>query len=582
MQNFQQSITASYELPINKLPYLDFFRAPISYRTNYTYQGTTQALQSIGSVLQSSSTLQASATANMTTLYNKSKLLKGVLSPNPSRNPAVPARTRPQQKMSKKDSIAMADSLRHEKVKEILKSVRNTALRVATSIRDVTITYNNTFGSRLPGYMGEPMFVGLDSRNRWTPGLGYILGYDVDVVDELLRYDLLSRDTLFNTPHELTSNNTLTLQANLEPLRDFKIVVNASRNYASRDEYYYKYMSDIGAVDGPLSRMMTGNYTTTTWSFATAFSDADELFSQFLDNRSVVAQRLADANPDPYSGQMVLDTMNGRYYPAGYSANSQTVLLTAFLATYLGHDPSSRSFSPFSKLPLPNWNVNYNGLNKVQLLKKWFTNITLSHRYTSTYTIGNFYTDAAIGAYDGYDYGAETILNHTGDYIPPVSMDGVQITEQFNPLIRMSVNMVNSFQFNLSVRKNRTLQLSFSNNQLTETTSEGITFGAGYRFKNVEFDVHFADRIHHLKSDVVVELNLTYTDNMTNIRKINQNLSQISSGSSIWMAELSGEYDLTQSLTVKAFFQTNINTPYISNSYPNSTTKGGITIRFSF
>ena len=582
MQNFQQSITASYELPINKLPYLDFFRAPISYRTNYTYQGTTQALQSIGSVLQSSSTLQASATANMTTLYNKSKLLKGVLSPNPSRNPAVLARTRPQQKMSKKDSIAMADSLRHEKVKEILKSVRNTALRVATSIRDVTIAYNNTFGSRLPGYMGEPMFVGLDSRNRWTPGLGYILGYDVDVVDELLRYDLLSCDTLFNTPHELTSNNTLTLQANLEPLRDFKIVVNASRNYASRDEYYYKYMSDIGAVDGPLSRMMTGNYTTTTWSFATAFSDADELFSQFLDNRSVVAQRLADANPDPYSGQMVLDTMNGRYYPAGYSANSQTVLLTAFLATYLGHDPASRSFSPFSKLPLPNWNVNYNGLNKVQLLKKWFTNITLSHRYTSTYTIGNFYTDAAIGAYDGYDYGAETILNHTGDYIPPVSMDGVQITEQFNPLIRMSVNMVNSFQFNLSVRKNRTLQLSFSNNQLTETTSEGITFGAGYRFKNVEFDVHFADRIHHLKSDVVVELNLTYTDNMTNIRKINQNLSQISSGSSIWMAELSGEYDLTQSLTVKAFFQTNINTPYISNSYPNSTTKGGITIRFSF
>ncbi len=582
MQNFQQSITASYDLPVNKLPYLDFLRAPVSYRTNYAYQGTTQALQSMGSILQSSSTLQLSATANMMTMYNRSKLLKEVLSPTPPRKPAVPARTARQQNISKKDSVAMADSLRHEKVKEILKSVRNTALRIATSVRDVSITYNNTFGSRLPGYMGEPMFVGLDSRNHWTPGMGYILGYDIDVVDDLLRYDLLSRDTLFNTPHELTSNSTLSLQANMEPLRDFKIVLNATRNYTSREEYYYKYMSEVGGVMGPLSPMMMGNYTTTTWSFATAFSDVDDLFARFLENRTTVAERLADANPDPYSSQMVLDTMNGQYYPAGYSANSQTVLLTAFLATYLGHDPATQSFSPFTKFPLPNWSINYNGLNKVQLLKKWFTSITLSHRYASTYTIGNFYTDAAIGAYDGYDYGGETVLNNIGDYIPPVSMEGVQVTEQFNPLIRVSVNMVNSFQFNLSVRKNRTLQLSFSNNQLTETTSDGITFGAGYRFKNVEFDVKFADRTHHLKSDVVVSLNLTYTDNMTNIRKINQNLSQISSGSSVWMAELNGEYALTQSLTVKAFFQTNINTPYISNTYPNSTTKGGFSVRFSF
>ena len=94
--------------------------------------------------------------------------------------------------------------------------------------------------------------------------------------------------------------------------------------------------------------------------------------------------------------------------------------------------------------------------------------------------------------------------------------------------------------------------------------------------------MHFADRKHHLKSDIVLQLNLTYNDNMTTIRKINQNLSQISSGASVWMAELSGEYALTQSLTLKAFFQTNINTPYISNSYPNSTTKGGFTVRFSF
>ena len=582
MQNFQQSINVSYDLPIGKLPYMDFLKMPLSYRTNYTYQGTTQALQSLGSVLQGSSTFQVSATANLQTLYNKIPLLKNANAPaNPNKN-QPPNKKKKQPKLTPQDSLAMADSLRHVELMQTLKEIGYFGLRLVTGVKDFSLQYNVTNGSRLPGYMGEPRFVGLDPRNAWTPGVGYILGYDMDVAEDLLRRDLLSRDSLFNQPHEMTSNRALTFQANLEPIRDLKIVVNATQNYTSRDEYYYKYLSDRDYVDGPLSERMMGSYTTTTWSFFSTFTNSDDLFALFLENRSIIADRLASMNPDPYSSQMVLDTMNGQYYPAGYSANSQTVLLAAFLATYLGNDPAKQSFSPFQRFPLPNWNINYNGLNKVQFLKKWFTNITISHRYTSTYSIGNFYTDAVISGIDNYDYGSETQVNSMGDYVPPVSMEGVQITEQFNPLVRISVNMVNSFQFNFSLQKNRTLMLSFSNNQLTETTRDGFTIGAGYRFKDIAFNVRFADKVHKLKSDILVQLNLTYNSNMTNIRKINQNLSQISSGSSVWMAELSGEYALTTNLTLKAFFQTNINTPYISNSYPNSTTKGGLTVRFSF
>ena len=582
MQNFKQDITVNYDVPIGKLPYMDFLKMPLSYRTNFIYQGTTQALQSLGSTLQGSGIYQISTTANMTTLYNKIPLLKNANTPASQKKTAEKGGKKNQPKLTPQDSLAVADSLRHAELMETLKQIGYFGLRMVTAVKDFTLQYNVTNGSRLPGYMGESRLFGLDPSNAWTPGVGYILGYDLDVAEDLLRRDLLSRDSLFNQPHEMTSNKSFTMQANVEPIRDLKIILNASQNYASRDEYYYKYLTDRGYVDGPLSQRQTGTYTTTTWSFSTAFTDPDELFAQFLENRSIIAGRLAEANPDPYSNQMVLDTMNGQYYPAGYSANSQTVLLTAFLATYMGKDAGSMGFSPFQKFPLPNWNINYNGLNNVQFLKKWFTNITLSHRYTSTYSIGNFYTDATISGLNDYDYGSETQVNSMGDYVPPVSMEGVQITEQFNPLFRIAVNMVNSFQFNFSLQKNRTLMLSFSNNQLTETTRDGFTVGAGYRFKDVKFNVRFADKVHKLKSDIVVQLNLTYNSNKTNIRKINQNLSQISSGSSVWMAELSGEYTLTTNLTVKAFFQTNINTPYISNSYPNSTTKGGLTIRFSF
>lgn len=590
MQNFQQAINVSYDVPINKLPYMDFLRVPLSYRTTFTQQGTTQALASMGSILQSSTTMQASAQANMQTLYNKIPLLKKAWSNssnNNSRQPNPRAPKKAQRKLTPQDSVAMADSLRREKTIQTLREIGYFGLRLVSGVKSLSMQYNSTSGSRLPGYMGEPKYVGLDPQNHWTPGLGYVLGYDLDVTDQLLQYDLLSHDTLFNTPHELTSNRTLTFQAQLEPMRDLKIDVNATQNYTSHEEYYYKYMSAVDAVMGPLSRVMSGNYTTTTWAFATAFVDRDQLFQLFLDNRSIVAQRLADANPDPYSEQMVLDTMNGVYYPAGYSGNSQTVLLTSFLATYLGQDPASRGFSPFlSALPLPNWTINYNGLNRIKALKRWFTNISLSHKYSATYSVGRFYTDPALSALDDYDYGLETALNASGDYIAPVSADAVQITEQMNPLIRVSVTMVNSLQFNFSVQKNRTLLLSFSNNQLTETTRDGVTVGAGYRIKDVAFSVQFAGKQHDLKSDIVLQFNLTYNSNMTNIRKINSYDpavgGQISSGSEVWMAELSGEYALTNNLSLRAFFQTNINNPYIMNTYPNSTTKGGLMVRFSF
>ena len=130
-------------------------------------------------------------------------------------------------------------------------------------------------------------------------------------IERLRRADLLSRDSLMNTPHQNTLNRMLSLQAQVEPIRDFKIDLNASQNYQSREEYYYKYMSAWDEVEGPLSYVMTGSYSTTCWSLATAFMDDSILFDNFLANRSIVAGRLAAANPDPMCDQMVRDTMVG-------------------------------------------------------------------------------------------------------------------------------------------------------------------------------------------------------------------------------------------------------------------------------
>lgn len=586
MQNYQQTVSLTWDVPIAKLPYLDFLRVPITYRSTYNFFGTTQALASQGSTLNTTGQLQASVSGQMQTLYNRFTFIKNAYKQKPQVQPKDPKRmTKKEREKMVQDSIARAnnpDSVRRAQLAETLTNIANFGIRFVTMLKTFGIQYSNSTGSILPGYMGTASIFGMDPTNGWAPWPSFVLGYNDGLVERLRRDDLLSRDPLMNSSHSNTLNRMITMQASVEPIRDFKIDINATQSYQSRDEYYYKYLSDWDQVQGPLSYIMSGSYSTTTWSWATSFSDDSTLFATFLDNRHVVSDRLANLNPDPLTDQQVMDTMSGQYYRYGYGPNQQSVLLTSFLATYLGKDAGSYGFSPFLAMPLPNWSINYNGLNKIQALKKWFTNISISHKYTSTYSIGSYYTDAAISGLDNYDYGHETVFNTNGDFIAPVSMEGVQITEQFNPLIRFAMSMTNSVQLNFSIQKNRTLSLSFSNNQLTETTRNGVTFGGGYRFKDVAVDIKVADETHHLKSDIVLQLNLTYNSNKTSIRKINQNVSQVSSGSEVWMADISAEYALSSSLTLRAFFQTNINTPYISNSYPNSTTKGGITVRFSF
>lgn len=586
MQNFQQTLNLTWNVPINKLPYLDFLNTPITYRTTYNFMGTTEALKAQGSTISNATQIQASATASMQTLYNRFDFIKSAYKQKPQQQAKDPKRmTKKEKEQMRQDSLARAqnpDSVRKAELAAFFKELGNFGIRLVTCVKSAGIQYSYNIGSTLPGYMATASILGMDPTKGWEPGVPFILGWNNGLVERLRANNLLSTDTLMNNAHLNNNNRILALQATIEPIRDFKIDFNATQNYQTREQYYYKYSSITQAVEGPLSYTMTGSYSTTAWSIGTAFRNLDELYNQFVETRSTVANRLAATNEDPYCKEMVRDSMTGGYYPAGYSANQQTVLLTSFLATYLGQDASTRSFSPFLGFPLPGWSVNYNGLNKIQALKKYFTNISLSHKYSSTYTISNYYTDAAISGRNNYDYGHENVINTTGDYIPPVSMGAVQISEQFSPLIRIAINMVNSIQLNFSIQKSRNLNLSFSNNQLTETTRDGFTFGGGYRIKDIAFDFKFGENTHHLKSDIVLQVNLTYNNNKTNIRKINQNIAQVSSGSGVWMAELSAEYALSTTLTIRAFFQTNINTPYISNSYPNSTTKGGLTIRFSF
>ena len=308
--------------------------------------------------------------------------------------------------------------------------------------------------------------------------------------------------------------------------------------------------------------------------------NSSSIFNQFLSNRDIIAQRLAQDNPY-YSGNMIMDTNNGKYYPDGYGATSQQVLIPAFLAAYSGTDPNTRSLNPFARIPLPNWKIEYTGLGKIALFKKWVNSITLSNDYNSTYNIGAFRSDIRVPARDArYDYGREWIRNEiNNNYIAKDVIDNITINESFSPLIKVEVNLKNSLQANFEIRKDRNLSLSFSNNQLTEINRLSYVIGGGYRFKDVKLNLRTGNSTRELKSDIDIRANFNWNKNTTILRKIDQNVNLMSSGSDVMSIDISGEYALTEKILFTVFFEMTVNTPYVSNAYPNSMTQGGFKLR---
>ena len=76
--DYQQQVTASYQLPLNKLPILDWVNADASYNSRYTWVRGTKRNDgsSLGNVINSNRNLNINGAFNMETFYNHFPFLK--------------------------------------------------------------------------------------------------------------------------------------------------------------------------------------------------------------------------------------------------------------------------------------------------------------------------------------------------------------------------------------------------------------------------------------------------------------------------------------------------------------------------
>ncbi len=638
--NYSHQINATYNVPINKIPILNWVNLSTRYNATYTWDAgpiLSDPSINLGNNVSNSNTKQINSQFNLNNLYNKVPYIKQVeqkYRSAKSRKKASEERTkdfsyeRENQVLRASQSRSYTHKLKTEVIKvqilsaegqeiksdvEIISENRikvtpetdargakviitgtrsmgenpftfilENTVRVATGLKNVNLTYSSSNGSYLPGYLPETEILGSTNyAGAMAPGWEYVIGLqDEQFASKAFNNGWLSKDSLINTPFRLSSNEKFNLRASFEPFKGLRVDLTANRIYSENLTEYYTADSYGNLPDeNSRGRMSTGNFSMSYLSWNTAFERIftkeldiqSESFTRMKDDyRHLMSQRLAEEYMENHPSEVLEYNTTTGYYD-GFGPNSQEVLITSFLAAYGQKDPQKISTETFPSVfqMMPNWRFSFDGLSRIEFVKKYLNSLTINHAYRSSYNIGSFMTNPS-DIYGVFD----TITN---SFIPLYDASSISINEQFSPLFDINMDWKNSLTSRFELKRSRTLALSTANSQINEINSKEIIFGAGYRFNEVRIILNGQE----YKSDLNVRADLSIRDNRTVIRKLSEDSDQITAGQRIVSIKTTMDYVLSDRFNLRFFFDQRINKPFVSLSYPTSNTNIGFSVRFT-
>jgi hypothetical protein len=578
-KQYTQAGNISYQVPLNKFPLTDWVSLNVKYGFNYNWQSgqfiqnaTTGAFgvdSRTGNTIQNSNTKQVNGNFVLTTLYNKVPFLKKINSPKPPKKPAVKV----EPPKNPKDTIPGMKPPKVKAPKTIPDGVRFVG-KMIMGVKSVGFTYSETNGTVLPGYVNYSQMLGQDLDHN-SPGFGFAFGSQQDIRPQAVNGKWITADTSLNNAFARNYNENFTGRSSIEPFDGFKIELSATRQYTRNNSEYFRWN---GTRFDSQSVTETGNFSISTISINTAFVKDDPTtysnatFEQFSLNRKLISERLAAQNPNSV-GFAAPDTF-GIIYNDGYSGTQQEVLTLAFISAYTGKSASDVKLSPFSKIPLPNWRVTYDGLSKLPLFKKIFNNVSLTHSYRSTFNVNSYNRNLNF-----VDAKYPTARDISGNFIPSREFGQISMVEQFAPLIGVDVTWKNNIQTRAEFKRDRNVSLTYAGVQITEVKGNEITLGFGYRLPKFKLPFNLS------KNATGKGLNLTADfsarKNATIIRRLLEGVNQPTAGLNVYSIKAAADYAISDKLNMRFFYEQTINKPVISTSYPTSNINTGIEIRFS-
>ncbi len=459
-------------------------------------------------------------------------------------------------------------------------------------VKRASFNYNENLGTTLPGFMDQSQYVGINAQTS-QPGLPFAFGYQPDRLwlEGKGNDNVMTRDSLFNAPFQQQYAQTFNLTANVEPFKDFRIDLSMTKTFNKAHSELFKDTLGGGSDYVHLNPYETGGFSISYIAINTLFQKKDgvtnlsKAFSDFENNRKIISNRLGAINP--YTGGLAAP--EDKEFAKGYTRYSQDVLIPAFLAAYSGKDAKTYPLlnnendnvrsNPFKNiLPLPNWRLNYSGLAKTKMFKDIFQSFTLNHAYTGTLSMNSF--TSALMYRDVYALGFPSFIDSVShNYVPYFLVPNMTINENFGPLIGVDMTFKNSLNIHFEFKKSRVLSMSLIDFQLSETKSSDFTIGGGMRIKNVTIPTPYFG-LNRRKSDVNIKADFGLRDDYTTINRLDQRESRATRGQKVITITPSIDYLLTDNVTLRLFYDRRQSIPYVSNAYPITTTRGGITIRF--
>ena len=650
---YQQNFDFSWKLPLNKLPLFDWLTADAAYNATYNWARGSELEDgsTLGNTIANSRNITGNGRINFETLYNHVPFLKKV-NRKYAQTPKDKKKEYNTKKNFQKELKLLSDTTQVLQHNQRSKKLRVTALRpdgtrypirykvvdnnkililsqdtarikitvtpkkrtedqgwykalqmgtrFLMMVRNVSVNYTNRFNMNIPGFMPQIGDVFGQGKNAgmFAPGLNFAFGAtDEGYVRKAAERGWLLMADSVTTPATSNLTESLQLRATLEPFRDVKIDLNASRNSTRNRSIQFMF-------DG-MPTTQTGSFSMTTISIGSAFEKVgspdkgykSKTFSKFvnsLEGYQARVEKQFTGAPYPANSQLAgqtFDPANGtvsRYAPE--------VMIPAFLNTYTAGNTGLDIFPAMLKL-LPNWSITYGGLSKLPKMKKVFKSFNLNHSYKSVYSVGSYNT---FTSYQEYMNGFGFVNDVTsGNPIPSCMYDvtTVSINESFSPLIGIDMTFQNNLTAKVEMRKTRVLTLSMTSQQLTETRSNDFVVGLGYKIadlnlfapkktvrsksKNSSQSKKTTSANRGFANDLNLRLDFTFRNQSALNRDILTQLSQATSGNKAVQVSFSADYALSKLLTLTAYYDRQMNKPLLtSSSYPVTTQDFGVSIKF--
>lgn len=454
------------------------------------------------------------------------------------------------------------------------------AMLTLTSLKNASFSYSETNSTTMPGYMPGTKILGMTGLGSSSaPGFGFVAGFqDRDFGLRAVEKGWVSTDTTLSSPYLMTRSKNMSVRLNFEPVKGLKLELSASRTSSRNLSEYYLYGTDgfLGVFDTKYDGNMSMTYNAIRTSFAKVDKKGNlrsRTFDKFVASRIQVSERLGAAyrlealQADPDGG---ID---------GYGLTSQQVLIPAFVAAYTGRSSGSIFLDMLPSISQinPNWKFTYNVADK-DWLKHIVRNIDISHAYTSTYTVGA-YTSNLSWHDDGY--GLTAIRDLHNNFVPQYDVTTVTLADQFNPLVQVSAVWLSNLTTSVDVRRTRSISLSLANNQVTETYNRQYGFEIGYRFDKLNLIFGHGKDAKQFNNDLNLKFGMTFRDNFTILRKIEELSNELTSGAHVTTVKFSTDYAFSNKFSMQFYYDQNINKPYISSTYPTNNVNVGISFRLS-